>query len=53
MAGMKVQRGGMADPTGPTGILNSSRKGQKAGGKRSGKKSGLQCVAGQKMGKGR
>lgn len=51
---MKVQRSGMAVPTGPSGVLSSSRKGSKSGGKSpSGKGKGLQSCAGQKMGKGR
>ena len=43
----------MATPTGPTGILSSTRKGTKSGGKAPGKKSGLQSCAKPKMGKGR
>lgn len=43
----------LSKPTGPTGTLQSSRKGRKDGGKRPGKKAGM-CAAGSaKMSRGR
>ena len=47
-------RDAMSIPTGPTGILSSSREGVKSGGKKTlGSSKGLVCSPGKPMGKGR
>lgn len=47
---MKVNRTGLAVPTGPTGILKSTKRGPKAGGRLSvGKPATLQASRGQAL----
>lgn len=46
-------RDAMSVPTGPTGIMDSGRKGVTSGGKRThGSSKGLVCSPGKKMGRG-